>query len=842
MPDLIGGSIKWNLDVDKSRLKRGLSEAKRDIEDFGDVAERSGERASNSIASVGSVASSLNKQLRRVALGVTASFAGLLAFGFQQTRAIQNQVAGIQALTGSAKEAGKVIKDMVDFVQGKPFDRLDAIGAAKQLLAMGRTVKDLNRDMELMGRMAIISGGDLRQMSEIFGKVASSGRLTGEEFRQLTQAGIDVGGALSNKLGVSVSEVRELMRAGSIDFKTFREAMEDSLPADVVEKAGNTIDQRLSSLMASFRGLAFEILGVDFSLIEEGGRPLIKTGSLIDKLIDGFEALSKLMRSPDFITAAKNIGTTLADAFDKLGKSILFLIDHKDEIIATAVAFGTFVVLINVATAVLKFVAAWKILIATIAVRGVIGGVITLLGGGLLVGIVAIATAVGLLFLAWNKNFLGIRDITADVFNKVKDIWENTLKPMFEDLKKVVDDSLGFAIRKFDELKDRIAPVVQTLKREVPKIAKVIASISLLFSNPFEFAILFPEDFKKTLSLIFNTTKTVFGALPGLVGDAVMKIKDFMVSEMERIADGWSKGLDDMLIKLADWTVKTKADFDLWFKNTATAISEWATNTLLSVDTWVNDTIDAFFDWGVKTEASIKTSLDDMFLTIETFFDDLPGNFTKWLDKVWEDTKGWWETLGEKSLDETLKGFEKEKGNWIIKIGGFIILVLGLVLAFIVLELIDLGIKIARFMLEGFSSSVTFARDKLIEFFEGVFKLNTDINNTLIEFGKKIVTKIVEGIRAAPGAIMGAISQALPSGNVGNAIRSAFGLPVLERGGIVPGPIGAPVLAVVHGGEEVIPTGGTSKGGIVINQTNIINKETDMEAALREFGWELSIR
>ena len=35
-------------------------------------------------------------------------------------------------------------------------------------------------------------------------------------------------------------------------------------------------------------------------------------------------------------------------------------------------------------------------------------------------------------------------------------------------------------------------------------------------------------------------------------------------------------------------------------------------------------------------------------------------------------------------------------------------------------------------------------------------------------------------------------------------------IPEFQSGGVVPGPLGQPTLAVVHGGERVIPVGGTS--------------------------------
>ena len=53
---------------------------------------------------------------------------------------------------------------------------------------------------------------------------------------------------------------------------------------------------------------------------------------------------------------------------------------------------------------------------------------------------------------------------------------------------------------------------------------------------------------------------------------------------------------------------------------------------------------------------------------------------------------------------------------------------------------------------------------------------------------------------------------------VGGATSSgSASVPGYQFGGIVPGPLGAPQLAVVHGGERIIPTGRSSSGGVTIN-------------------------
>lgn len=48
---------------------------------------------------------------------------------------------------------------------------------------------------------------------------------------------------------------------------------------------------------------------------------------------------------------------------------------------------------------------------------------------------------------------------------------------------------------------------------------------------------------------------------------------------------------------------------------------------------------------------------------------------------------------------------------------------------------------------------------------------------------------------------------------IAEARKMGINLPEFQTGGIVPGPIGQPALATVHGGEEVIPAGGQRRGG-----------------------------
>jgi hypothetical protein len=89
---------------------------------------------------------------------------------------------------------------------------------------------------------------------------------------------------------------------------------------------------------------------------------------------------------------------------------------------------------------------------------------------------------------------------------------------------------------------------------------------------------------------------------------------------------------------------------------------------------------------------------------------------------------------------------------------------------------------------------------------------------------------VIGPIRTVVGAIsmlLGWINSAISAvGRLASAIRSiprppditpGFNIPGFQSGGVVPGPIGQPQLAVVHGGERITPAGRASSAGAVNN-------------------------
>lgn len=79
-----------------------------------------------------------------------------------------------------------------------------------------------------------------------------------------------------------------------------------------------------------------------------------------------------------------------------------------------------------------------------------------------------------------------------------------------------------------------------------------------------------------------------------------------------------------------------------------------------------------------------------------------------------------------------------------------------------------------------------------------------------------IFDRIGYAINRAWNTLIGFLRDIRNAPVVGGAL-SAIGIPSFHGGGVVPGPLGAPVLAQVHAGETIIPVGGALSGSTINN-------------------------
>lgn len=113
-----------------------------------------------------------------------------------------------------------------DAVDGTAFSMDAAALVAANLAASGVSAgQDMEKALNGATGVAATFGADLGDIGSIFQKVAAQGKLTGETLAQMSDRGINGLSVLSEYLGKSQAEVREMVTSGKIDFETFSDAM-----------------------------------------------------------------------------------------------------------------------------------------------------------------------------------------------------------------------------------------------------------------------------------------------------------------------------------------------------------------------------------------------------------------------------------------------------------------------------------------------------------------------------------------------------------------------------------------------------------------------------------------
>ena len=213
------------------------------------------------VVKIGADTRDLNKQLGKVQREVRGMTSNITQLGKNMTRSITLPLAALGAaavksaadletletsfisLTGGAKQARDMVADLNKFTAETPF-QLEAVGkAARQLIAAGTDISEVNMQLQFLGDIAATSGSSIDEIAAIFAKVQAKGKVELENLNQLAERGIPIFTALSEATGLLPSE----LGAGAVSVQQFNETLKS-----FAEEGGfaNGAMQRLSETAA----------------------------------------------------------------------------------------------------------------------------------------------------------------------------------------------------------------------------------------------------------------------------------------------------------------------------------------------------------------------------------------------------------------------------------------------------------------------------------------------------------------------------------------------------------------------------------------------------------------
>jgi|21_taG_2_1085346.scaffolds.fasta_scaffold00920_13 tape measure domain-containing protein len=274
------GDLILNIGANTKQLDKSLGKVRRQMKSFGRNFK------------------ALGRDLTR---SVTLPLAALGAAAIKSAVDLEKLETSFVSLTGGTREAAAMMKQLNDFTAQTPF-QIDAVAnSARQLIASGTKISEVNDQLQFLGDIAATSGSEINEIAAIFAKVNAKGKVELENLNQLAERGIPVFKALSDATGLLPSE----LGAGAVSVKEFNKVLKS-----FAEEGGfaNGAMERLSQTAAGKFSTAIDNLKIAGAGLVESLMPIISD------VIDGITSMAQKFAksSPEFKKTILVIGGVVA--------------------------------------------------------------------------------------------------------------------------------------------------------------------------------------------------------------------------------------------------------------------------------------------------------------------------------------------------------------------------------------------------------------------------------------------------------------------------------------------------------------------------------------------------
>ena len=312
------------------------------------------------VVRIGADTRDLNKSLGRVQRNMRSMTGNLTRLGESLTRSITLPLAAFGAaavksaadlealetsfvsLTGSARGAADMMNQLNEFTANTPFQIEAVATAARQLIASGTEISQVNEQLQFLGDIAATSGTTIDEIAAIFAKVNAKGKVELENLNQLAERGIPIFKALAEATGLPA----DALGAGAVSVEQFNTVLksfaeEGGFAAGAMERLSKTATGRFSTALDNAK-LALANIGEQllpfineglqkFTVLMQGFSKLTPTTlkmagsigavaasigpllSLLPRIIAGVNALkaSFLLTTPAILGVAAVVGTVV---------------------------------------------------------------------------------------------------------------------------------------------------------------------------------------------------------------------------------------------------------------------------------------------------------------------------------------------------------------------------------------------------------------------------------------------------------------------------------------------------------------------------------------------------
>lgn len=277
-------ALNFDITGDNSNFLRKLEEAKRGVDDASKYIEREG----------GSIDEIFNKIAKSAAaIGVGLSVKEIISNVATIRGQFQQIEVALKTMLGSEKEADALMQQLVKTAATTPFDLQGVANGAKQLLAYGDSVENVNDDLIRLGNIAAGLSQPLGDIVYLYGTTMTQGRLYTTDLNQFTGRGIPMIHELAKQFKVADNDVKGLVESGKVGFPEVQKVIQSLTNEggkfyNLMEEQSKTITGQISNIEDAF-DMMFNNLGKQ----SEGAINSVLSG--VSYAIENYEKIGKTL-------------------------------------------------------------------------------------------------------------------------------------------------------------------------------------------------------------------------------------------------------------------------------------------------------------------------------------------------------------------------------------------------------------------------------------------------------------------------------------------------------------------------------------------------------------------
>ncbi|MCS2730118.1 tape measure protein [Phocaeicola vulgatus] len=198
-----------------------------------------------------------------------------------------------KTMLGSEDKANALMQQLVKTAATTPFDLQGVANGAKQLLAYGENVENVNDDLIRLGNIAAGLSQPLGDIVYLYGTTMTQGRLYTADLNQFTGRGIPMIRELAKVFGVAGNEVRGLVEAGKVGFPEVQKVIqnltnEGGMFYNLMQEQSKTITGQISNIEDAVSTMFNEIGKANEGIINEAL-------SGVSYLVENYEKVGKVL-------------------------------------------------------------------------------------------------------------------------------------------------------------------------------------------------------------------------------------------------------------------------------------------------------------------------------------------------------------------------------------------------------------------------------------------------------------------------------------------------------------------------------------------------------------------